>query len=59
MKEDKVCNDDIRPVVRLFRDEFSEDAWIAYCVILGINEEMANRIISVELEVSRVLPQIN
>lgn len=47
------------PVIRLFKDEFSDDAWIQYCEILGIHKEVAERIISVELEVSRVLPQIN
>ena len=47
------------PVIRLFKDEFSNKVWVAYCEILGIDEETANRIVSVELEVSRVLPQIN
>lgn len=47
------------PVIRLFKDEFPIKVWLEYCGILNIDEETANKIISVELEVSRVLPQIN
>lgn len=47
------------PVIRLFRDEFSESAWAAYCEILGIDKSVSEEIVSVELTVSRVLPQIN
>ena len=47
------------PVIRLFKDEFPNNVWVSYCEILGIDKETANRIVSVELEVSRVLPQIN
>ena len=46
------------PIIRLFKDEFSEKVWQDYCNILRIDKETAKKIISVELEVSRVLPQI-
>lgn len=59
MNENTLCNYNLNPVIRLFKNEFPIDVWITYCDLLGINEETANRIISVELEVSRVLPQIN
>lgn len=45
--------------IRLFKDEFTEEAWKEYCKILNINEETAERIISIELGISRILPQIN
>ena len=47
------------PVIRLFRNEFPNDVWIHYCEILGIDEATAKTIVSVELEVKRILPQIN
>lgn len=47
------------PVIRLFKDEFSNEVWSSYCRLLGIDEEMEREIISVELEISRVLPQIH
>lgn len=56
---DTLCADNLNPVIRLFKNEFSNDVWVTYCDILGIDEETANKIVSVELEVSRVLPQIN
>ena len=59
MEEKTLCEDNLNPVIRLFKDEFSNDAWIAYCGILEIDKETANRIVSIELEVSRVLPQIH
>ena len=54
-----LCEDSLNPVIRLFKNEFSNDVWITYCDLLGIDEGTANKIVSVELEVSRVLPQIN
>ena len=51
--------DSLNPVIRLFKEEFPIDVWITYCDILGIDEETANRIVSVEIEASRVLPQIH
>ena len=59
MEQKTLCEDSINPVIRLFKDEFPSDVWVTYCDILGIDEDTANRIVSVELEVSRVLPQIN
>lgn len=47
------------PVIRLFKDEFPDKVWACYCEILGLDKETANSIVSVELEVSRVLPQIH
>ena len=35
------------PVIRLFKDEFPDKVWIAYCDILGIDKETANKIVSV------------
>lgn len=55
----QVVNNNLSPVIRLFKDEFPNDVWITYCDILGIDKETANKIVSVEIEVSRVLPQIN
>lgn len=54
-----LCEDNLYPVIRLFKDEFPNDVWIQYCDILGIDEKVAKKIVSVELEVSRILPQIN
>lgn len=54
-----LCEDNLYPVIRLFKDEFSNDVWMQYCDILGIDKEVAEKIVSVELEVKRVLPQIN
>ena len=45
--------------IRLFKEEFTKDAWNDYCEILGIDKETTDRIISVELGISRVLPQIH
>lgn len=59
MEEKTLCNDSINPVIRLFKNEFPSDVWITYCDILEIDEETANRIVSVEIEASRVLPQIH
>lgn len=54
-----LCEDSLYPVIRLFKDEFPNDVWIQYCDILGIDEKVAEKIVSVEIEVSRILPQIN
>lgn len=54
-----LCEDSLNPVIRLFKNEFPNDVWITYCDLLGIDEETANKIISVEIEASRVLPQIH
>lgn len=59
MGKEKMCNNKLNPVIRLFKNEFENNAWSEYCDILGIDEETANNIVSVELEISRVLPQIN
>lgn len=59
MEEKTLCNDNLNPVIRLFKNEFPNDVWITYCDILGIDEETANKIVSVEIEASRVLPQIH
>ena len=59
MEEKTLCNDSLNPVIRLFKEEFPIDVWITYCDILGIDKETANRIVSVEIEVSRVLPQLH
>lgn len=59
MSEKTLCEDSLNPVIRLFKNEFPNDVWITYCDLLGIDEETANKIVSVEIEVSRVLPQIN
>ena len=59
MEEKTLCNDNLNPVIRLFKNEFPNNVWVTYCDILGINEETANKIVSVEIEVSRVLPQIH
>ena len=59
MNKNTLCEDSLNPVIRLFKDEFQNDVWITYCDILGIDEETANKIVSVEIEASRVLPQIN
>ena len=59
MEQKTLCEDNLNPVIRLFKDEFPIKIWLEYCDILNIDEETANKIISVELEVSRVLPQIN
>ena len=59
MNKNTLCEDSLNPVIRLFKNEFPNDVWITYCDILGIDEETANKIVSVEIEASRVLPQIN
>ncbi len=59
MEEKTLCNDNLNPVIRLFKNEFPSDVWVTYCDILGIDEETANKIVSVEIEASRVLPQIH
>lgn len=59
MEEKTLCNDSLNPVIRLFKEEFPINVWITYCDILGIDKETANRIVSVEIEASRVLPQIH
>ena len=59
MEEKTLCNDSLNPVIRLFKEEFPIDVWITYCDILGIDKETANRIVSVESEASRVLPQMH
>lgn len=59
MNKNTLCKDNLNPVIRLFKDEFQNDVWVTYCDILGIDEETANKIVSVEIEASRVLPQIN
>lgn len=59
MSEKTLCEDSLNPVIKLFKNEFPNDVWVTYCDLLGINEETANKIVSVELEVLRVLPQIN
>ena len=59
MNKNTLCEDSLNPVIRLFKDEFQNDVWVTYCDILGIDEETANKIVSVEIEASRVLPQIN
>lgn len=59
MEQKTLCEDNLNPVIRLFKDEFPIKIWLEYCDILNIDEETANKIISIELEVSRVLPQIN
>ena len=53
------ANNDSNTVIRLFKDEFEETIWITYCGILWLEEEVAKKLVSVELTVSKVLPQIN
>lgn len=46
-----------KTVIRLFKSDFSKEAWSSYCRLLHIEERPD--IISVELDVTRVLPQIH
>ena len=46
-----------KTVIRLFKDEFSQEAWSSYCRLLNV-EELSD-IVSIEIDVTRVLPQIH
>lgn len=59
MEEKTLCNNNLNPVIGLFKEEFPINVQITYCDILGIDKETANKIVSVEIEASRVLPQIH
>ena len=46
-----------RKVIRLFKNEFTKETWDSYCRILGVED--GDEIISLELDVTRVLSQIH
>lgn len=45
-----------RKVIRLFKNELPQEVWDSYCKLLGIEDD--GQLISLELDVTRVLPQI-
>lgn len=45
--------------IRIFKDEYSEEEWKTICKVLGVDDNDKFKLVSVELGVVKVTPQIH